>query len=82
MTRSNTPTVRNPILALPCAQTFQRLPADAKAAALEFLKEFEGDARARAAKSWRTNKGPMAAYWKAGAVYARHIRVAIRRAAT
>ena len=37
------------------------------------------DAAQRAQKSWRTHKAPMALYWKAVSVYARHIARAIPR---
>lgn len=78
MMRSNQPTVRNPILALPAAAKIAALPAPTRAALCEILQELSGDARARADLSWRRHKAPMAVYWKSIAVYARHIAQACR----
>ncbi len=65
-------TVHNPLLALPAAAKLAALPPDARAALRAVLLELRDDARARAEKCWRTHKAPMAAYWKATAVYANH----------
>lgn len=70
--------VRNPILALPSFQRIAALPPESRAAISELLAGMSEDARQRAEKSWRKNKGPMAAYWKAVSVYAKHIDRAIR----
>lgn len=72
MLRSLRADVRNPLMALPSAQAIQALPAEARAALRGLLLELRLDARARAEKCWRTSKAPMAAYWKAVAVYAGH----------
>lgn len=56
----------------------QDLPSDARLALVALLNELAADAAARAEKSWRANKGPMAAYWKAVSVYAKHLRAAVR----
>jgi hypothetical protein len=68
---------RNPVLALPAMVKLQHLPRPAKEALAAVLRELAADATQRADKCWRTHKAPMAAYWKAVAVYARHIARAI-----
>lgn len=70
--RSNRADVRNPLLALPSSAEIARLPQEAKAALRKLLLELRADAHARAEKCWRTRKAPMAAYWRAVAVYAGH----------
>lgn len=64
--------VRNPLLGMPAAAKIAALPPEARAALRDLLREISADARARADKSWRTHKAPMACYWKAVAVYAGH----------
>lgn len=76
--RSAQAQVRNPLLALPSAAALADLPDDAKAALSAVLADIRRDAQARADESWRKHKGPMAAYWKAVAVYAGHTRRALR----
>lgn len=76
--RSNKSTVRNPILALPAMSKIQRLPRPVREALAELLVELGADAQVRADECWRKHKAPMAAYWKAAAVYARHIARALR----
>lgn len=70
--RSMRPDVRNPLMGLPSAQAIQGLPAEARAALRALLLDIRKDAQVRAEKCWRTHKAPMAAYWKAVAVYAGH----------
>lgn len=70
--RSNRPDVRNPLVALPSAEAIRALPGDARAALRAVLLDIRKDAQVRAEKCWRTHKAPMAAYWKAVAVYAGH----------
>lgn len=72
MERSNKAIVRNPLMALPAAVKLGSLPAESRAAVRSLFKEISADARVRAEKCWRTHKAPMAAYWKAVAVYANH----------
>lgn len=72
MSRSTQPDVRNPLLALPATQQLCALPLDARLALRSLLRDISADARQRAEKCWRTHKAPMAAYWKAVAVYANH----------
>lgn len=70
--RSSRAEVRNPLLQLPAVQQLQLLPAESQAALRAVLIDLRRDAQARATESWRRNKAPMAAYWKAVAVYAGH----------
>ena len=70
--RSARADVRNPLLALPSAVEIANLPAEARAALRALLLDLRRDARARAEQCWKRNKAPMAAYWKAVAVYAGH----------
>lgn len=70
--RSTSAAVRNPLVALPAARAIAGLPPEARAALRDLLREISADARVRAEKCWRTHKAPMAAYWKAVAVYANH----------
>jgi len=77
--RSSRAEVRNPILMLPSMQKLMSLPAGERLEIAGLLDELSKDAGERAQKSWRQNKGPMAAYWKAVSVYAKHIRAALRR---
>lgn len=70
--RSARPDVRNPLMGLPSAIAIQALPAEARAALRAVLLDIRKDAQVRAEKCWRTHKAPMAAYWKAVAVYAGH----------
>jgi hypothetical protein len=44
------------------------------------LLDIRQDAQVRAEKSWRSHKAPMAAYWKAVAVYAGHAARLLRAA--
>ena len=76
--RSNQADVRNPLVALPSAQAMAALPPEAKAALRQMLKELGADCRQRANEAWRRHKAPMAAYWKANAVYCRHMAVLLK----
>ena len=70
--------VRNPVLALPAFRRLRILPQPARDALADVLLDLEADARNRADQCWKKHKAPMAVYWKAIAVYARHIRRALR----
>ena len=50
----------------------------ARAALRAVLLDLALDAGGRADLSWRRHKAPMAAYWKAVAVYARHLARVLR----
>ena len=78
MSRAARAEVRNPLLALPAAQRLKALPPEAQAALREILREISTDARGRAELCWRKHKAPMAAYWKAVAVYAGHASRLVR----
>jgi hypothetical protein len=73
--------VRNPLLQLPAARRLAELPPESQAALRELLDELAADARSRADLAWRKHKAPMAAYWKAVAVYAKHTGRLLRRGA-
>lgn len=72
--RSERREVRNPMLALPAVKALMDFPDDQRLAIAAVLKDVVSDARGRAQVSWRQNKGPMAAYWKAVGAYAEHLR--------
>lgn len=76
--RSQRTDVRNPLTRLPAAERLAALPPESRAALRELLRELSADARSNADKAWRTHKAPMAAYWKACAVYARHAALLCR----
>ena len=71
--------VRNPLLALPAARALIRLPPEARVVIALLLEDLARDARVRAEASWAKHKAPMAAYWKAVSVYARHLARVTRR---
>jgi len=66
------PNIRNPLLQLDAVRQLQSLPPESKSALQALLLDLRRDAQARATQSWKKNKAPMAAYWKAVAVYAGH----------
>ncbi len=70
--------VRNPMLALPGVAALRQLDPDVRATLRTILIDLAGDARCRAEESWRRHKAPMAAYWKAVAVYAGHLARVLR----
>jgi hypothetical protein len=74
MTRSLRPDVRNPLVSLPAAQRIAALPQESRVALAALLDEISADSRKRADLCWRKHKAPMAAYWKAVAVYAGHAK--------
>jgi len=78
--RSSLAVVRNPLLALPSAQVLRSLPPEARNAFRSLLLDIRKDAQVRAEKCWRQHKAPMAAYWKAVAVYAGHTARLLRGA--
>lgn len=79
--RSNRAETRNPLLTLPATRKLLDLPRDQQEVIYDILRELAADANARAEKCWRTHKAPMAAYWKAAAVYAGHLAKVIGRRA-
>lgn len=77
--RSNLAKVRNPVLALPGFSKIEKLPRPVKELLADLLYELGDDANKRADECWKKHKAPMAAYWKACGVYARHIAKGLRR---
>lgn len=80
--RASLAETRNPLLALPAARRLGELDPATRDLVAELLGELALDARGRAEQSWRKHKAPMAAYWKAVAVYARHLRLVLRQERT
>lgn len=76
--RSSKAETRNPLLALPAFQALRTMPPDTRLRLANLLEAMSKDARERAEKCWRTHKAPMAAYWKAVAVYAGHAARGLR----
>lgn len=79
MQRSIHPHTRNPVLALPSAHKLQELPPAARKALEAVLRDLAKDARGRSQTAWKRHKAPMATYWKAVAVYARHCSIALAK---
>ncbi len=77
--RSNSAAVRNPVAADPeVAAIIARLSPEARRGLRDALGAMSKGWRVKAEKAWRTNKPPMAAYWKVNAVNARHLALALR----
>jgi hypothetical protein len=65
--------VRNPVLRLPSARSILALPIETRRPLGLLLREIAAQAADEAQRSWKSNKGIMAAYWKAVSVYAKHL---------
>lgn len=65
--------VRNPVLLLPAAQTIRAMPVEIRRPLGVLFRELAEQANTKAQVSWKSNKGIMAAYWKATSVYSRHV---------
>lgn len=65
--------VRNPVLLLPAAQGILALPVESRRPLGILLRQLADQANEQAQSSWKSNKGIMAAYWKAVSVYAKHL---------
>lgn len=65
--------VRNPVLRLPAAKSILALPVETRRPLGLLLRQLAADASDEAQRSWKANKGIMAAYWKAVSVYAKHL---------
>ena len=76
--RSTRREIRNPVLGLPAIRNLQAMPVEIREALAAVLTALAKDSSARADHAWRRHKAPMAAYWKAVAIYARHTARAIR----
>jgi hypothetical protein len=70
----------NPLLKLPAGRALLDLPAEQRAPLEAVLRELRAQADAEAERSWKKRKGPMAAYWRAVATYARHAAHALSKA--
>ena len=69
----------NPLLHLPAGKKLLSLPAEQRAVLEPVLRKLRDQANAEAENAWRRRKGPMAAYWRAVATYARHIAHALSK---
>jgi len=71
----------NPLLALPAGRALQRLPKQDRERIEAVMRQLRDQANKEAEKAWAKRKGPMAAYWRAVATYARHVAHALSRQA-
>lgn len=79
--RSSRADVRNPLLAVPGVdEALARLSPEARDGIREIAQLCSAAWRAKGEECWRRHKPPMAAYWKAWAVNARHLALLCRRA--
>jgi hypothetical protein len=70
--------VRNPIVLLPEAQALAAsMTAEQRRLFGDLMRAMAREADRQAEKAWRKRKGPMAAYWRAGCTYMKHIARAI-----
>jgi len=76
--RSSQAGVRNPVVNLPSAYLLKSMPPEVRRALRQIFREISAQSRINANTAWKKHKGPMAAYWKACAVYARHIGVVLK----
>ncbi|WJN72053.1 hypothetical protein OH687_38635 (plasmid) [Burkholderia anthina] len=67
----------NPLLQLPAAHDLLALPIESRHAVASVLRALRTQANAQAEIAWSRRKGPMAAYWRAVATYARHLAHAV-----
>lgn len=80
MSRAAAPETRNPLLALPAAHDLRALlieQPETRRRLHALLRALGDQASERAEDSWRRRKGPMAAYWRAVSIYARHIAAVV-----
>jgi len=70
----------NPLLKLPAGQALLALPAEDRKRIELVMRELRDQANTEAETAWKRRKGPMAAYWRAVATYARHLAHALSRA--
>lgn len=67
----------NPLLHLPAGRALRQLPPEDRARIEAVMRELRAQANEEADRAWARRKGPMAAYWRAVATYARHIAHAL-----
>ncbi len=72
--------VVNPLMGLQSTREILALPPAVLDAVCALLWELHVNAEARAEKSWRTSKPPLAAYWASVSMYAKHISKVCERA--
>ena len=68
---------KNPLLDLPAGRALLALPPGDRARIEAVMRELREQANMEAESAWRRRKGPMAAYWRAVATYARHVAHAL-----
>jgi hypothetical protein len=71
----------NPLLDLPAGRRLRALPPEQRRAIEQVMRELRDQANVEAENAWRRRKGPMAAYWRAVATYARHTAHALSQPA-
>lgn len=71
----------NPLLKLPAGRALLALPIEDRRRIEAVMRALRDQANTEAEISWRRRKGPMAAYWRAVATYARHIAHALSKTA-
>lgn len=69
----------NPLLRLPSGRKLLDLPEEDRRRIEAVMRELRDEANTEAEKAWRRRKGPMAAYWRAVATYARHLAHALSK---
>ncbi|RUR71931.1 hypothetical protein EJP67_33280 [Variovorax guangxiensis] len=69
----------NPLLRLPAGRALLSLPKEQRAPLEAVLRELRWQADQQAELAWKRRKGPMAAYFRAVATYARHLAHALSR---
>lgn len=67
----------NPLLRLPAGKALLALPEEDRRRIEAVMRELRDQANKEADTAWKRRKGPMAAYWRAVATYARHIAHAL-----
>ena len=63
----------NPLLKLPAGKDLLKLTSTERKRIEHLMRDLRVQANEEAEKAWKRRKGPMAAYWRAVATYARHI---------
>ena len=67
----------NPLLKLQAGRALLALPAEDRRRIEEVMRALRHQANIEAEVAWTRRKGPMAAYWRAVATYARHLAHAL-----
>lgn len=71
----------NPLFKLPAGRALLDLPPVERKAIEAVMRDLRHQANTEAENAWRRRKGPMAAYWRAVATYARHVAHAVSKPA-